>query len=514
MRIALQIVVAVAAVTALMTPALAAQSAGDSAHEPVQSLNESADGPPDPDGDPLGWENGYWYNESVPVEDSQDLNRTEVDALVARSMARVERLRGLEFEETPQVRFASLAEHRAFVNRTFESRNSFHQNTVYEAMFIVGEDQAVSDTRQEFSGGFAAARYLPEDRGNFSAGTIMFVTPGANQTRLSEPVLGHELVHALQDQHFGIDRRRGTEDQTRVHRSVFEGDATYVDRAYRRQCGDTWECLPGSRLGAGTSLGGKLVLYNSFPYSSGRPFVDAVREESGLDGVNALYEDNPASTEQIIHPERYGSDEPTDVTVQDRSSDEWVVPDAAVGPERETIGELGVFMLFNRGSGTTTYYTDPASAGWDGDELVPYVRSESPSTDETGYVWKITWDSPEDATEFAEEYRDHLDNLDAQAANAANVYLIEEGPYADAFALRVDGDTTTVVNAPSLETLDEIRVDTVPEETGTQGTTTATPSGAEESTETPTADGDGDGFGPIVALVALVGTVLLARRVR
>ncbi|HKL30417.1 MAG TPA: hypothetical protein VJ898_14260, partial [Natrialbaceae archaeon] len=61
--------------------------------------NASSAAPPDPDEDVIGWENGYWYDESIDVDQSDGLSDAELDRFVARTMARVERIRGLEFRE-------------------------------------------------------------------------------------------------------------------------------------------------------------------------------------------------------------------------------------------------------------------------------------------------------------------------------------------------------------------------------------------------------------------------------
>ncbi|MDX1748601.1 MAG: hypothetical protein R3324_21930, partial [Halobacteriales archaeon] len=37
--------------------------------------------PPDPETDRLGWENGYWYNESITVDQSDGLSDEELDAI-------------------------------------------------------------------------------------------------------------------------------------------------------------------------------------------------------------------------------------------------------------------------------------------------------------------------------------------------------------------------------------------------------------------------------------------------
>jgi len=103
-------------------------------------------------------------------------------------------------------------------------------------------------------------------------------------------------------------------------------------------------------------------------------------------------------------------------------------------------------------------YDFPVTAGWDGDRLVPYVTDDSASTNETGYVWKIRWETGGDATEFREGYEALLEYHGAEPVpGRADTYRIPEGEaFADAFHVRQDGRTITVVNAPTVEDLGDV----------------------------------------------------------
>ena len=58
-----------------------------------------------------------------------------------------------------------------------------------------------------------------------------------------------------------------------------------------------------------------------FPYFAGLHFVQRARRQGGWRRVDALYADLPASTEQILHPEKYWDaakrDDPVDVPAGD-----------------------------------------------------------------------------------------------------------------------------------------------------------------------------------------------------
>ena len=92
-------------------------------------------------GDAIGYENGYWYDDPVSVTTADGLNETEREAVVARTMARVERIRDREFEQTVPVSVVSRAEYRNTTGgETGESLRRF-DNAKFEALFFVGEDR-------------------------------------------------------------------------------------------------------------------------------------------------------------------------------------------------------------------------------------------------------------------------------------------------------------------------------------------------------------------------------------
>ncbi|MFC7176254.1 hypothetical protein [Halosegnis marinus] len=110
------------------------------------SPTDGATAPPaDPETDVLGWEDGYWYNESVSVTRSDGLNDTELDAVVSRAMARVEEVRRLEFAARPPVEVIGREAYADRIAGSFENVSTeerlFH-DTLAEARFFAGEGRA------------------------------------------------------------------------------------------------------------------------------------------------------------------------------------------------------------------------------------------------------------------------------------------------------------------------------------------------------------------------------------
>jgi hypothetical protein len=432
----------------------------------------------DPGTDVLGWEQGFWYNETLPIDSSDGLNQTELDEVVARSMARVEQLRGLEFEEDVPVDVVSRETYRAEYassSNTSPALRTF-DNAKFEALFLVGEDRDSLEVQQSNRGSNVLGFYSPsEDR--------IVVVSESEEPQVTETTLGHELVHALQDQYFDLGNSSGeTRDAHNARNGVVEGDARYVDSIYDTRCGLAWNCTTQSDGGGG---GGDLHLgiyvMKYFPYSDGPGFVQSLRSGDDWTAVNDVYGDLPASAEQVIHPEKYGTDAPTNVSLPDESDEDWT---RVSPPGRSPYGEVGQasltamfaypaydesrdgavvgpreFLNFEEGgevnSSDPINYDIEYTDGWDGDKLWVYENAAG----EQAYTWRLVWDSEADAEEFAEGYRELLEYWGAEQVEGTDgVYRIaeNESAFADAFYVQVEGDTVTIVNAPTVGDLSDV----------------------------------------------------------
>ncbi|WP_256296367.1 Hvo_1808 family surface protein [Haloarchaeobius salinus] len=442
----------------------------------------------DPTTDVQGWERGYWHNESLDVDPEDGLTEAELEAVVARAMARVEVVRDVEFDEPVHVEVIDRSEYSAGGGgdgspTATQRAAAIERAAELEALFVVGETtdagEAEEATREASVQGYYDTQ---QDR--------IVVISDSDTPRLAELTLGHELVHAYQF--------RGPLRQTRVPqnisqdgvvalRALIEGDANFAERRYEARCGEEWDCLrrsdwtdessgDGADDGsgdddaaadrAGPNLG--IYLQSYFPYAAGESMVADVYERAGWDGVAELYREPPLSSEQVIH---WGPDpdEPEAVSVPDRSSDDWERVTAGERSGR-TLGEASLATMFaytlyddrdgslvtreaflrQDGPGPELTYDLAPSAGWGGDRLYAYRNG-----DETGYVWRIEWDSNAEAREFADTYRELLRYHDADRRDGGH-WVVPDGQFADAFSVHVTGETVTIVNGPDRSALSEI----------------------------------------------------------
>ncbi len=444
-----------------------------------------ANHPPDPKSDVLGWENGYWYNETLSIDQSDGFNQSEVEAIVNRAMARDEKIRHLEFTKKVPVKIVSRKEFRKEQNsQSTPAKRRLFDNVKYESLFMINESTDSIGVQNTNSGSSIGGFYSPSKK------SIVLVSNNNKNLKVSESTLAHELMHALQDQHFNLSSfDQSTRERHNAVDGLLEGEANNMEYLYQDRCQNQWKgtCFSDSKEGSGgglANIGPYLIKYQ--PYSDGPTFIRYVRKQKGWKGVNQLYSNPPASTEQIIHPEKYPSDKPAMISVQDTTSDGWSRLKPQGRPNFGQVGEAGIFAMFmypayeSQGNtqiipknqffnmdGNDLQKVDPLNYeskptdGWDGDKIIVYTNPNEPKN-ETGYVFKTKWDSKKDATEFVNAYKKLLNYHKAKTVDGKqNTWTVPDSTgFGDAFTVRQNGNTVTIVNAPTVSDLSHVHGNT------------------------------------------------------
>src|SRR5258708_3794477 len=135
-------------------------------------------------------------------------------------------------------------------------------------------------------------------------------------------VMAHELTHALEDQHFQIEKwvkaARPNEDAELARDAVLEGSAMaamvdYLMLSTGRSLKDLPDFDPGMLIG---DLGSTPTLQKAppflkdtliFPYIGGLSFSAAILKNKGWAALPGVFERPPVSTQQILHPALYPS---------------------------------------------------------------------------------------------------------------------------------------------------------------------------------------------------------------
>ncbi|WP_323190976.1 Hvo_1808 family surface protein [Halostella sp. PRR32] len=431
--------------------------------DPTDQSNESRT-------DVQGWENGHWYNASLSVDSDNGLNDSELDAVVARSMARVERIRGVEFREDVDVTVVRRDEYRNETpGETAAGGDRVYENVHHRALFLVGDDADSASVAQQNSESSVLGYYsIPEDR--------IVIVSDSEQPSIDEITLSQELYHAYQFRYGnGVEIRAppsASDDRVTALLSLIEGDANLVDGEYEARCEAEWDCFRPRATGgtggdadvAAPDIHMGLYILSYFPYAEGQSYVESVRSREGWEGVSDQYDDPPVSTEQIIHgPDVAG---PLPLDSRDHSTDDWERVRRSDGSGTVTVGEAGLATMFaytlyddregsvidseafvrERGGGAALDYDLNYSNGWGNDRLYAYENG-----DDAGYVWQIRWDDADNASTFVDGYERLLSYHGAE--RRAGHWVLDDGPFADAYYVERNGDTVTIASAPSADGL-------------------------------------------------------------
>jgi len=251
----------------------------------------------------------------------------------------------------------------------------------------------------------------------------LYVVEGTGLAEV-RPVLAHELVHALQDQHMELDSltspERGNDRRTAAQAAI-EGHATLVMflLMLEEQAGGPVEVNRLPDMGAQlrpllSAQNEQFPVFRSaprviretllFPYVGGAIFVQQLWRVAAPAGagvgaplpapIDTLL---PVSTEQVLRPmDRFFAtrDEPTEIVLEE---------DAGAGRvlHENTLGQLETTILLGEHLGSEA---EALATGWDGDRY-RLVEVEGGRA----IVWYTVWDSREAAEGFAAAYRRILD---------------------------------------------------------------------------------------------------------
>lgn len=304
-------------------------------------------------------------------------SEAELNEAVAEAKAFVEKERGLTFKAEVPV---ELLADEAFVERLMEDFDAEAEAemaeaaVIYEALGIIEPGTDLFAAMKEALGGGVIGFYDPE------VGNL--VVRGAALTPMTRVTLVHELTHALDDQHFELDRPQYDDAETGDHdgdglpdeitfgfSAVVEGNATYVEDAYVETFTDEeQEQYDEEQMEMGGDLPDVpefLLQEVSLPYLLGPLLIGDLYDEGGQERVDAAFAEPPSTSEGVYHPEKFIDGE-TAVEVPKPEAD----PGTEVVWSDESFGEVATMMLLLLELDADTALE--ASEGWGGDRIVTW----------------------------------------------------------------------------------------------------------------------------------------------
>ena len=241
---------------------------------------------------------------------------------------------------------------------------------------------------------------------------ITETTPSENQ----EPVLAHELSHALADQSYNlakyIRQGRKSDDGATARLAVMEGQATWLMSEYlARKNGQSLKDSPelvAMMANMSDSGSGQYPVYENaplylrltlvFPYTKGMLFQNAVYQRDSQYAFAEVFRRAPLSTQQIIHPEKYFANvKPTEPDLAGPSLPHYK------GLVGGSLGELEHGILLEQ-------YLGKERAA----EIAPHWRGcsfelrENKKAGRVVLLYAAEWDTEESAGQYLAAYREIL----------------------------------------------------------------------------------------------------------
>jgi len=347
-----------------------------------------------------------------------ELNQPYFEAIKQRVSAE----RGLNWVEPVKVEIINRERVYALLeeelNKEYPPQKIEALQRAYVRIGLIDPGTDLREALLKFLTGATAGFYNPEKKTLFIvkevAGHASLTGIITRRDKSAELIIAHELTHALDDQHFDLEKMDNAitdnDDAALALSALEEGTATIVGFAvlYRPQITmDNLFALVFRFNELNTKITGILTPGTPasvrdmllFSYDAGSRFVATLyRSGAGWDAVNKAYKNPPHSTEQVLHPDKYlaGNKNPImpEIPISAKSMGEgWTEI------ERNTMGEFSIESLFRRF--LTEKEAVAASQGWAGDR---YLVIEGPGKSPVIWVWRAFWNSEEDAKRFAEAY--------------------------------------------------------------------------------------------------------------
>lgn len=307
--------------------------------------------------------------------------------------ARIEELRGLSFKTLPPIREGTRREYAGFA--------------LENARGVYGPDLAAAGNSLKALG-LLPPRLRMELAVTAHAGLGVKVFCRGGEILLLDPaapddLLLNKMTLALLDQRFSPDVPAAF-DARMALAALRLGDAELTKHLFwhggrlpeghaRKTADDAAEWERGASKLPSAVLPRILVRTADFPWRRGAAFAAALHAEGGLPRLNRAWAAPPASTEHILHPEKYLKGE-RPVGIDLGALDEVLAARGYRPAWRSVLGELGTALVLE------THFPEEdlasASEGWGGDALAVYEKEGQPLL----AAWATHWDTERDADEF------------------------------------------------------------------------------------------------------------------
>jgi len=302
----------------------------------------------------------------------------EWDARIEPIAKEVAKLRKLDFEHPVPVQFLAGKEFDKKVTVDSEKltkqqkRASAESTARLAAIGLVPHASNLVEQQNQLQSSSVLALYLPSKKKVFVRGTDL-------DSPAKKVTVAHELTHALQDQHFDLQKLGKEAEKTHstdAYKAVVEGDAVRVQDLYAKTLSqadqdqykseNTDAAQQADAESTSADVAPALQAFLEAPYVFGPPMLQTVQAAKGESAIDGLFRNPPTNDLAYVLP----------TSLLDKTKIAKVAPPAVSGKGEkrfgtaDTFGSYALYLMLSQ-------QLDPTEAlkiadGWGGDALVDY----------------------------------------------------------------------------------------------------------------------------------------------
>ena len=292
----------------------------------------------------------------------------------------VAKLRKLDFEHPVPVEFLPSKEFdkQVTVDSTkltkAEKQASDESTARLAAIGLVPHSSDLLKQENQLQSSSVLALYVPSKKKVFVRGTDL-------DSPAKKVTVAHELTHALQDQHFDLQKLAKAADKTHstdTYKALVEGDAVRVQYLYAKTLSQADQdqyktenndaAQKSDADSTANNVAPALQAFLEAPYVFGPPMLQTVQAAKGESAIDGMFRDLPTNDLAYVQP----------TSLLDKTAIAKVAPPAVAGKgekqfgEADTFGSFALYLMLSQ-------QLDPTDAlkiadGWGGDSLVDYTR--------------------------------------------------------------------------------------------------------------------------------------------
>ncbi len=326
--------------------------------------------------------------------------------VIAEVMGQVERIRGFDYTHPVVAQPVSQeeigADLVAYADLAYPAEQYARRSLAWDTIGVIPDGTSLRQAYESYGGSQVIGYY------DTLTGKLKFIG-SHSPSPLERITLAHELTHAIDDQRFGLEKldvlgAECRDEDLAASVALVEGNATFFMLRWARTFLTATEQVQVGIEAATQEVSTEgippfIQRLQSWSYDGGLRFISTLEATGGLDAVDEAFVEPPASTEQIIHPERYPNDAPTPVDVPNLSEElgrGWEDIDVM------TIGESWLALALGlRLDGSEA---NAAAAGWDGGTYRAWSNG-----DDVAVLLATVWDNEPDAADFAAAMGEWID---------------------------------------------------------------------------------------------------------